>query len=111
TNFEVVAKSATAAREAGRADEAIRRYGRALETNSGWEEGWWYLGTLLYDADRYSEAIPAFQKLVGLVPNAGPAWNFLGLCEFETKDYANSLAHLEKGLTLGDADDPETARV
>jgi len=111
TNFEVAAKSATVAREGGHADDAIRLYGRALEINSGWEEGWWYLGTLLYDADRYSEAIPAFQELVALVPNAGPAWYFLGLCEFETKDYTNSLAHLEKGLTLGDADDPETARV
>jgi tetratricopeptide (TPR) repeat protein len=110
-DFEAVARSATAAREAGHADEAIRDYRRALETNPGWEEGWWYLGTMLYDADHYSEAIPALQKMVELVPNAGPAWNFLGLCEFETKDYANSLEHLKKGLALGDADDPETARV
>jgi predicted Zn-dependent protease len=109
--FEAAAQSATAAREAGRADEAIQDYRRALGINSKWEEGWWYLGTLLYDADHYAEAIPAFQKLVELVPSAGPAWNFLGLCEFETKDYANSLEHLQKGLALGDADDPETARV
>lgn len=111
SDFQAVAKSATDAREAGHADEAIRGYRRALEINSRWEEGWWYLGTLLYDADRYSEAIPAFQRLVALVPNAGPAWNFLGLCEFETTDYMDSLAHLEKGLTFGDADDPQTARV
>jgi tetratricopeptide (TPR) repeat protein len=110
-DFEAVARSATAAREAGHADEAVREYRRALEIHSRWEEGWWYLGTLLYDADRYSEAIPAFQKLIALVPDAGPAWNFLGLCEFETKDYENSLAHLQKGLALGDADDPDTARV
>jgi tetratricopeptide (TPR) repeat protein len=110
-DFAATAKSATAAREAGRADEAIRAYRRAEEINPTWEEGWWYLGTLLYDADRYSEAIPAFQKLVELVPNGGPAWDFLGLCEFETKDYGNSLEHLKKGLALGDADDPETARV
>ena len=109
--FEAAAKSATAAREVGHADEAIQEYRRGLEINSRWEEGWWYLGTLLYDGDRYSEAIPAFQKLANLVPSAGPAWNFLGLCEFETKDYDNSLAHLQKGLALGDADDPETARV
>jgi len=111
SGFEAVATSAAAAREAGHADEAIQDYRRALEINPKWEEGWWYLGTLLYDADRYSEAIPALQKIVELVPNAGPAWNFLGLCEFETKDYGNSRAHLEKGLSLGDADDPETARV
>jgi len=109
--FEGAAQSATAAREAGHVDEAIQEYRRALEINSRWEEGWWYLGTLLYDADRYSEAISAFQALVNLLPTAGPAWNFLGLCEFETRDYTNSLAHLEKGLTLGDADDPEAARV
>jgi tetratricopeptide (TPR) repeat protein len=110
-DFEAVAKSATAAREAGHANEAIQDYQRAVEINPRWEEGWWYLGTLLYDADRYSEAIPALQKLVELVPNAGPAWNFLGLCEFEAKDYRNSLEHLQKGLALGDGDDPETARV
>jgi tetratricopeptide (TPR) repeat protein len=109
--FEAAAKAATAAREAGHADEAIQEYRHALEINSRWEEGWWYLGTLLYDGDRYLEAIPAFQELANLVPAAGPAWNFLGLCEFETKDYGNSLAHLQKGLALGDAEDPETARV
>ena len=110
-DFEAVAKSATALRDAGHADDAIRDYRRAVKINPRWEEGWWYLGTLLYDGDHYSEAIPAFQKLAELVPSAGPAWDFLGLCEFETKDYDNSLAHLEKGLALGDADDPETARV
>jgi tetratricopeptide (TPR) repeat protein len=110
-DFAAVAKSATAAREAGQAEEAIREYRRAVKISPSWEEGWWYLGTLLYDGDRYSEAIPALQKLVELVPSAGPGWNFLGLCEFETKDYGNSLKHLEKGLALGDGDDPEIARV
>lgn len=110
-DFEAAAKSATAAREAGRADEAIQEYRRALEISPRWDEGWWYLGTLLYDADHYSEAIPAFQNLVELLPNAGPAWNFLGLCEFETEDYGNSLAHLQRGIALGDAEDREIERV
>lgn len=110
-DFEPAARAATSAREAGHAGEAVQDYSRALRINPTWEEGWWYLGTLLYDGDRYSEAIPAFQKLVELVPSAGPAWEFLGLCEFETKDYGASLEHLEKGRALGDADDPDTARV
>jgi tetratricopeptide (TPR) repeat protein len=110
-DFEAVAKSAAAARAAGHLDEAIREYRRAVEINPMWEEGWWYLGTLLYDGDRYAEAIPAFQKLVEVSPNAGPAWNFLGLCEFETRDYGNSLEHLEKGLSLGDGADPEIGGV
>jgi tetratricopeptide (TPR) repeat protein len=110
-DFEAAAKSATTAREAGNAGEAIREYERALGINPRWEEGLWYLGTLLYDANRYSEATFAFQKLVEGAPDAAPAWDFLGLCEFETKDYENSLMHLEKGQALGDTDDPDTARV
>jgi tetratricopeptide (TPR) repeat protein len=110
-NFEALAKSASAARDAGRADDAMRDYKRALELRPDWEEGWWYLGTLEYDGDHYAGAIPAFQKLVQLVPSAGPGWSFLGLCEFETRDYANSLEHLKKGQTLGAGDDPEISRV
>jgi tetratricopeptide (TPR) repeat protein len=110
-DFEALAKLASAARDAGRSDEAIQDYKHALEIRPEWEEGWWYLGTLEYDGDHYAEAIPAFRKLVELVPSAGPAWNFLGLCEFETRDYGDSLEHLKKGQIFGDGDDPEISRV
>ncbi len=110
-NFDALAKSAAAARDAGKTDEALRDYKRALEIRADWAEGWWYLGTLEYDQDHYAKAIPAFQELVQLAPAAGPGWNFLGLCEFEIKDYENALEHLKKGQSLGDADDPEISRV
>jgi tetratricopeptide (TPR) repeat protein len=110
-DFSAVAKAATTAREAGDARAAIENYQSALAIRPDWQEGWYYLGTLQYDADNYAEAIPAFQKLVQLAPAVGPAWNFLGLCEFETKDYANARLHLEKGEKLGAGDDPEIARV
>jgi tetratricopeptide (TPR) repeat protein len=109
--FDTIASAATAEREDGKIAEAIADYRRAVELRQDWQEGWWYLGTLQYDADHYAAAIPAFQRLVQLAPAMGPAWNFLGLCEFETKDYTNSLAHLEKGQVLGTGDDPEVARV
>src|SRR5258708_4521215 len=102
-NFEALAKSATAAREAGRTGDALRDYERAVAIRADWEEGWWYLGTLEYDNDRYSQAIPAFQKLVQITAASGPAWNFLGLCEFETKDDEKSLEHLKKGKAIGNA--------
>lgn len=110
SGFENVAKSAAEAREAGKT-EAIRDYQRAVEIRPDWEEGWWYLGTLLYDADRFAEAIPALQRVVQLDSALGPAWNFLGLCEFETHDYGNALEHLQKGQELGTGDDPEISRV
>jgi tetratricopeptide (TPR) repeat protein len=108
--FESLSASATAAREAGRSEDALRDYQHAVELRPDWEEGWWYLGTLQYDADHFAEAIPAFQKIVALDPSLGSAWNFLGLCEFETHDYTNSLEHLQKGQSTR-SDDPEISRV
>ena len=110
-SFEELAKAATAAREAGKTEQAIQDYKQALEIRQDWSEGWWYLGTMEYDTDRYAEAIPVFQKLVQLSPGLGAAWGFLGLCEFETKNYENSLQHLRKAQELADADDPELTRV
>ena len=109
--FDGLAKTATAAREANSKDEAIQDYRRAVEVRPDWEEGWWYLGTLQYDANRFAEAIPALQKVVELDPSLGAAWNFLGLCEFETHDYQNAQVHLQKGAELGAGDDPELAKV
>ena len=110
-NFQGLAESATAARETGKTDEAIRDYTRAVTLHPEWAEGWWYLGTMQYDRDHYSEAIPALRKLVQLSPDLGAAWSFLGLSEFETKDDANSLADLQKAQSLGGEDDPELGRV
>ena len=110
-SFESLAKSAAVARQAGRTEQAIGDYQHALAIRPDWAEGWWYLGTLLYDADRYQDAVPVFQRLVLLTPKFGPAWNFLGLCEYERKDYASALTHLENGQKFGSGEDPEIARV
>lgn len=110
-SFEELAKAATAAREAGNVQQATKDYRSAVQLRPDWTEGWWYLGTMAYDADRYADAIPAFQKVAALAPTMGTAWTFLGLCEYGQKDYDDALARLEKGKALGDSDDPELARV
>ena len=109
-SFEEIATSATAARDANQAEKAIGEYRLALAIRPEWPEGWWSLGVLQYNGDQYAEATASFQ-LYELAPPFGPAWNFLGLCEFETRDYANALTHLEKGHALGSGDDAEIARV
>jgi tetratricopeptide (TPR) repeat protein len=109
--FTSLSQAAEAARNAGNAPEAIRDYRQAVAIRPDWAEGWWYLGTILYEQSQFADAQADFQKVVQLVPGMGAAWNFLGLCEFETKDYASSLTHLEKGLDLGAGDDPDIARV
>jgi tetratricopeptide (TPR) repeat protein len=110
-SFDDLAKSAAAARDADKIDVAIQDYQQAVSIRPDWQEGWWYLGTLEYDANHYPEAIAALQKLVLLAPQIGPAWAFLGLSEFETKDYENALAHLGRAQAIGTGDDADLARV
>lgn len=110
-NFENIAAKASSAREAGRTDDAIRNYRAAVELRPSWDEGWWYLGTLLYDSDHFEEAIPALRRVVALQPKAGPAWVFLGLSEFETGDYADSLTSLRTARGMGFAENPDVEKV
>lgn len=111
TDFTTRAADATSAREAGRAEEAIRNYRAAVELRPDWEEGWWYLGTLLYDTDHFAEAIPALRRVVELDPKIGPAWAFLGLCEFETGDYPGASHRLQKARELGFSESPDVEKV
>jgi tetratricopeptide (TPR) repeat protein len=96
--FRDLSGRADAARNANDVPQAVALYRQALALNPKWDQGWWYLGTLLYDADQYTGGRDALSRLVELTPNAGPAWGLLGLCEFETGDYAQALAHIERSL-------------
>ncbi|MGH9517723.1 MAG: tetratricopeptide repeat protein [Terriglobales bacterium] len=110
-NFETVAAEASADREAGKTNEAITKYQEAVKLRPNWEEGWWYLGTLLYDADQFGQAIPALRQVVELDPNVTAGWAFLGLCEFETGDYGESFTHLQQAARLGFTDDLEIKKI
>jgi tetratricopeptide (TPR) repeat protein len=110
-DFDTLAAQAETARESGKTNEAIVKYREGVKLRPNWEEGWWYLGTSLYDADQFGEAIPALRHLVEIDPNVGPGWAFLGLSEFETGDYAASFTHLQNAEHLSFADDPEIKRI
>ena len=101
---------ATEAREQNRIPDAIRLYREALRLHANWSEGWWYLATLLYDQNSFAPARDALVKLLQLEPKSPPAaWALLGLCEFETKNYPDSLRHLEHSF-IGEARDDPFAR-
>ena len=99
--FNRLAKQADAAREGGRLEEAIKLYNQALQLNPRWVEGWWYLGSIFYDRDRYAEAAEALKILLGQQRENGPAWALLGLCEFQLRNYKEALADILNGKQLG----------
>jgi tetratricopeptide (TPR) repeat protein len=99
--FTALAAKAQAAREAGNPDEALRLYAAALRLKPSWAEGWWFTGTLYYEADQYEQGRDAFRHLLSNAPKMATAWGMLGLCEFQTKQYHEALAHLQRADSLG----------
>ena len=99
--FEQIVKRAEQARDRNNQEDAVRLYREALKLKPSWLEGWWDLGTILYDSDRYDEARPAFHRLANLQPDGAPAWAMLGLCEFELHHYDQALQHLRHAQTIG----------
>jgi tetratricopeptide (TPR) repeat protein len=100
-SFDQLAKRAAEARDANRVDESIILYRQALKAKPLWSEGWWYLGTLLYDLERHAEARDALQRLAALKPDGGPTWALIGLCEYRLRDYQQALVHLIRARSLG----------
>src|SRR5438874_2243099 len=104
--FDQLSRQASQARERNQLDKAAALYREALKLRPKWNEGWWFLGTLLYDRDQYVEARDAFYQLAALDPKNGKAFAMLGLCEFRTKEYEPALVHLNRARILGLGDAP-----
>jgi len=109
--FDDLVLKADAAREQNDPAQAIELYRQAVALKPEWPDGWWFLGLLQYGTDSYPEARDALTHYIALTPNAGPAFALRGLCEFETGDYAPSLNDIERGLSLGAANQPRNEKI
>ena len=109
--FNRVAAQAGQARDANDMESALALYHQALGMRPGWAEGWWSLGTILYDRDKYVEAARAFAKVVSLQPQHGSARVMLGLCEFELGKDASALHDIQSGKQRGVLEDAQLRHV
>lgn len=110
-SFQELSAQANAARESNNVAAAVPLYRQALALNPSWQQGWWFLGTIFYDGDKFAAGQEAFQHFVELAPQVAPGWAFLGLCEFETADYAKALQDVQHALTLGAGNEPQLGPV
>ncbi|HMD83661.1 MAG TPA: tetratricopeptide repeat protein [Terriglobia bacterium] len=100
-DFDEIARDADAARTADRMQDAIHLYRQGVGLRPSWQDGWWWLGSLYYEQDRFPEAQAALARFVAMAPKPGPAYAFLGLSEYETHDYALALEHFRKWALEG----------
>lgn len=99
--FTTIARQADTARTQNRVADAILLYREGTHLRPSWADGWWYLGSLLYDQDRLSEAADAFRRLMSATSHNGPAHAFLGLCEYETGSYDDALGQFRAWAAAG----------
>lgn len=99
-SFERLSAQARQAYEANRPEEARELFGQALKLKPDWVEGWWGLGTLHYQRDRYTECRDALLEMTRLDAVAAPGWALLGLCQFRTKEYDAAFANLKRAHML-----------
>ncbi len=99
--FDRIKLQAEQARESGELTAAILAYGQLVKLRPDWAEGWWYLGSLNYDADQYAAAADSFENVVKYDPQNSQAWGLLGLSEYGLGKNAEALEHLTKSRKLG----------
>ncbi len=95
-----IEKRAARAREENRIPEAIALYREAVSAKRDWTEGWWYLGTLLYDQERWTESRDALRSFLRIAPDSGPGHALLGLCLRRTGDLDGALRSLYRAQEL-----------
>ncbi|HSD30073.1 MAG TPA: tetratricopeptide repeat protein [Vicinamibacteria bacterium] len=109
--FEALARRAGEARDALRTPEALDLYRRAVAARADWDEGWWYLGVLLYESRRCEEAEPAFARFLELKPQTGAGWVIRGVCAFDRGDHPQAVEWIQKGVDLGLGGNAELQRM
>jgi tetratricopeptide (TPR) repeat protein len=101
-SFEQIADRARAAMDGGQTQEAVRLYERATALQPRWSEGWWSLGTLLFDDGKFSDAAAAFQHFVAVeTQEPGPGYGMLGMSEFHLHQDRKALDALEHARAAG----------
>ena len=106
-SFNQLLEAAKKARDRNSDDEAIRLFRRAAAEQPESEEALWYLGSMLYEKQQYSETRDVLRQFVTIRRDAGPAWALLGMSEFQLREYPRALDHLQRAMAQGMGDRKE----
>ncbi len=105
TDFYRLADSAFELSKAGRQEEAIAEWSKALELNPKSDKAHNNIGLLLFGAGRFEEAIPHFEKTLAINPDYPAAHSNLGAALAGLKKLDEASAEFLKALEV----DPNSA--
>lgn len=93
--------AAEQARADGRLLAAVQLYQAALAREPGWIDGWWALGAIQFELDRYNDAARSFEKVLERRPDDAEVQALLGLSDFETGNLDRAAELLTKAVAAG----------
>ncbi len=102
---------AAAAQSQNDLPRAIALYSQVVERSPDSPDAWWFLGSLQYATGAYEPAREALSRYLQLTPKAGPALALRGLCEFETGQFSEALQDIQRGISLGAANQPRNEQI
>jgi len=100
-SFDEIAASAKKAWDENRDGDAIALSRQGLAKRPGWDAGFWYLGTILYEQDKYREARDNLRHYLALKPKQGVGWALAGLCDYKLREYVRADEELQRAQALG----------
>lgn len=109
-SFEALSQQAASARDAGQLDQAMALFRRALKEKPDWDEGWWNVGSIAYDQDKYTECAQSFERLTVLKPDRAVGWTMAGLCEYRLRNFDSATRDLLQSEHLGFQGPPELSK-
>ena len=109
--FAQLAEEAKKASDENRLDDAAQLYGKALTARPTWKDGWWSLGTIQYDQDKFALAAKSFTRMLALEPKNGTAHAMLGLCQFELHQDQSALDNFLAAEKFGIVKNEELRKV
>ena len=99
-SFEDLSRRAKEALTSGRSAEALGLYRAGVELDAQWADGWWRLGVLYFDEERFADSSDALARLVSLERDSALAWALLGLSQYRLQQYDRALASLRTAIDL-----------
>ncbi|MCI8293099.1 MAG: tetratricopeptide repeat protein [Hespellia sp.] len=93
----------TASLEAGRYEEAVETFEKAVEEEENIGEAYRGIGIARYELEQYEEALKSFEEALKYEIEKTPTiYNLMGVCDMRLESYQSALNNFQVGITTAE---------